>query len=47
MDIGIHIYPHSSEEVLNQLRKKITEILAEIHEREEKGLIRDPQLEIA
>jgi intein/homing endonuclease len=47
MDIGIHIYPYSSEEVLKQLRKKITEILAEIHEREEKGLIRDPQLEIA
>jgi len=47
MDIGIHIYPYSSEEVLKQLRKKITEVLAEIHEREEKGLIRDPQLEIA
>jgi type IV secretory pathway VirB4 component len=47
MDIGIHIYPYSSEEVLKQLRKKITEILAEIHEREERGLIRDPQLEIA
>jgi len=47
MDIGIHIFPYSSEEVLKQLRKKITEVLAEIHEREEKGLIRDPQLEIA
>jgi type IV secretory pathway VirB4 component len=47
LDIGIHIYPYSSEEVLKQIRKKITEVLAEIHEREEKGLIRDPQLEIA
>jgi type IV secretory pathway VirB4 component len=47
MDIGIHIFPYSSEEVLKQLRKKITEVLAEIREREEKGLIRDPQLEIA
>jgi type IV secretory pathway VirB4 component len=46
-DIGIHIYPYSSEEVLKQIRKKITEVLAEIHEREEKGLIREPQLEIA
>jgi len=47
MDIGIHIYPYSAEKILKQLRKKITEILAEIQEREEKGLIRDPQLEIA
>jgi type IV secretory pathway VirB4 component len=47
LDIGIHIYPYSSEEVLKQIRKKITEVLAEIHEREEKGLIREPQLEIA
>lgn len=47
MDIGIHIYPYSSETVLKQIRKKITEILAEIHEREEKGLIRDVTLETA
>jgi type IV secretory pathway VirB4 component len=47
MDIAIHIYPYSSEFVLNQIRKKITEVLAEIQEREEKGLIRDPKLETA
>lgn len=47
MDIGIHIHPYSSEVVLKQIRKKITEILAEIHEREEKGLIRDVALETA
>jgi type IV secretory pathway VirB4 component len=47
MDISIHINPYSSEIVLKQLRKKITEVLAEIQEREEKGLIRDPQLETA
>ncbi len=46
-DIGIHIYPFSSEMILKQIRKRLTEILAEIHEKEEKGLIRDPQLEIA
>ena len=46
-DIGIHIYPYSSEIILKKLRKKITEVLAEIQERREKGLIRDPQLEIA
>jgi type IV secretory pathway VirB4 component len=47
MDISIHIYPFSSEIALKQIRKKITEVLAEIREREEKGLIRDPQLETA
>jgi type IV secretory pathway VirB4 component len=47
LDIGIHIYPYSSELILKQIRRKITEIVAEMHEREEKGLIRDPQLEIA
>jgi type IV secretory pathway VirB4 component len=47
LDISIHIHPYSSEVVLKQIRKKITEVLAEIHEREEKGLIRDPQLETA
>ena len=47
MDIAIHIYPFSSEAVLKQIRKKITEVLAQIQEREEKGLIRDPKLETA
>jgi len=47
MDISIHINPYSSEIILKQIRKKITEVLAEIQEREEKGLIRDPQLETA
>jgi type IV secretory pathway VirB4 component len=47
MDIAIHINPYSSEVILKQIRKKITEVLAEIQEREEKGLIREPQLETA
>lgn len=47
MDVGIHIHPYSSEMALKQIRKKITEVLAEIHEREEKGLIRDVALETA
>jgi type IV secretory pathway VirB4 component len=33
--------------VLKQLRKRLTEIQAELMEREEKGLIRDPTLETA
>ncbi|MFQ6049455.1 MAG: LAGLIDADG family homing endonuclease [Candidatus Paceibacterales bacterium] len=47
MDIGFHVHPIETGTVLKQLRKRVTEITAEIIEREEKGLIRDPTLEIA
>ena len=47
MDIGFHIHPIETGMILKQLRKRITEVEAEIAEREEKGLIRDPALEIA
>ena len=47
MDIAFHIFPMESEYALKQLMKKVTEIAAEISEREEKGLIRDPSLETA
>jgi len=47
LDISFHIFPAESGTVLKQLVKKITEVTAEIAEREEKGLIRDPELEIA
>lgn len=47
MDIAFHIHPLETGTVLKQLRKKLTEITAEIHEKEEKGLVRDPALEIA
>ena len=47
MDISLHIHPVSSGVVLKQLRKKLTEVQAELMEREEKGLIRDPTLETA
>ena len=47
MDIGLHIHPADTGMTLKQLRKKITEVQAEIIEREEKGLIREPALEIA
>ena len=46
-DIGIHIHPVETGTVLRQLRKKVTEVEAELAEREEKGLIRDPSLEVA
>ncbi len=47
MDISFHIHPVRSETVLKKLRKKITEVQAEMMERQEKGLIRDPILETA
>jgi len=47
MDISFFIHPISSEVILKKLRKKITEVSSEIMEREEKGLIRDPALEMA
>ena len=47
MDIGIHIHPVETGMILKKLRKKVTEVTAEIMERQEKGLIRDPALEIA
>lgn len=47
MDISFFIHPISSELVLKKLRKKITEVSSEILEREEKGMVRDPGLEVA
>jgi conjugal transfer ATP-binding protein TraC len=47
MDISFYLHPIETEKVLTQLRKKVTEIQAEIMEREEKGLIKDPAIETA
>ena len=47
MDISIFIHPADTTKILKQLRQKITAVQAELAEREEKGLIRAPELEIA
>ncbi len=47
MDISFHISPISTELILKKLRKKITEVSAELLERGDKGLVRDPALEMA
>ena len=47
MDISFFIHPVDTGETLKKLRKKVTETQAELSERQEKGLIRDPALEIA
>ncbi|MBU4351173.1 hypothetical protein L6250_03430 [Candidatus Parcubacteria bacterium] len=47
MDIAFFIHPIDTGLILRQLRKKVTEVQAELMERQEKGLIRDPVLETA
>ncbi|OIO48780.1 conjugal transfer protein TraC [bacterium (Candidatus Gribaldobacteria) CG_4_10_14_0_2_um_filter_41_16] len=47
LDIALFIHPADSGSVLKRLRKKLTEVQAEISELEEKGIIRDPSLDTA
>jgi len=47
MDISFFIHPADTGETLKKLRKKVTEVQAELVERSEKGLTRDPSLEMA
>ncbi len=45
--ISFFFHPIETTPVLKKLRKKTTEIQAELMDREEKGLVRDPELETA
>src|SRR4030043_1659297 len=47
MDVSFHIHTIETGFVLKQLRRKVTEVQAELMEREDKGLVRDPALETA
>jgi conjugal transfer ATP-binding protein TraC len=47
ISISFFFHPIETTPVLKKLRKKTTEIQAELMEREEKGLVRDPELETA
>lgn len=47
MDISFFFHPIETGLILKQLRKRVTEVQAELMEREEKGLVRDPALETA
>lgn len=47
MDISIFTHPVDTSSTLKKLRKKTAEVQAQIAEREEKGLVRNPQLETA
>lgn len=47
LDIALFLHPIDTGLILKQLRKKVTDVEAEIREREQKGLVREPQLETA
>ncbi|MBZ1356646.1 MAG: DUF87 domain-containing protein [Candidatus Nealsonbacteria bacterium] len=47
MDISFFIHPINTGETLKKLRRKVTEVQAELSEKSSKGLVRDPALEIA
>jgi len=47
IDISISVYPIDTGAVLKNLRKKVAEVQAQIMEKEEKGIVRDPMLEAA
>lgn len=46
-DISIFVHPIETSKVLKQFQKKVAEVQSQIHEREDKGLVRDPMLDVA
>ncbi len=46
-DVSIFIHPVETSKILKQFQKKVAEVQSQIHEREAKGLVRDPQLDTA
>lgn len=44
-DIAIFIHPIDTSTILNEFKKKVAEVQSQINDREEKGLVRDPQLD--
>lgn len=46
-DISIHIVPLNTGEVMKTFQRKVAEVESQIMTREEKGLVRDPSLDVA
>lgn len=46
-DTSMFIYPVDSEEIMNKLKTKVTQIQSTYSEQQEKGMVRDPMLETA
>ncbi|MDO8633306.1 MAG: DUF87 domain-containing protein [Candidatus Wildermuthbacteria bacterium] len=47
LDISMFIHPVNTNTVLRQLQRRVTEVQSELMEKEEKGMIRDPELQTA
>ena len=47
MDISIMVHPIDTAETLKKFQKKVAEVQSQINVNEEKGMVRDPQLEAA
>jgi len=47
LDVSFFLHPIETETILKKLRKKVTEVQAEISERDEKGKVSDPALNTA
>lgn len=46
-DVSIFVHPIDTVKVLRQFQKKVAEVQSQIHEREDKGMVRDPMLDTA
>lgn len=47
LDISIFVHPIDTTTVLRQFQKKVAEVESQISSREQKGMVRDPKLDIA
>ena len=47
LDIAIFIHPMDTNEMLRKFQKKVAEVHSQISTREQKGMVRDPMLDIA
>ncbi|HQV64664.1 MAG TPA: DUF87 domain-containing protein [Candidatus Paceibacterota bacterium] len=46
-DVSVHIAPINSAEIMKEFQKKVAEVQSQISVRENKGMVRDPELDIA
>ncbi|NBD74002.1 DUF87 domain-containing protein [Patescibacteria group bacterium] len=46
-DISIFVHPIDTSATLKKFQKKVAEVQSQIHEREAKGMVRDPKLDMA
>ncbi len=46
-DVSIFVHPIETSKILHQFQRKVAEVQSQITSREEKGLVRDPMLDVA